>query len=304
MQLDLFGDYQSNVALYPTFQMYFRTCTPPFLAAWGKNDPFFLPQGAEAFQRDIPDAVVHFFDTGHFAPGDPRRGDCGGHPRLPSPLISQPGGDPRRAGGPPIDRRAESCASVGPTHRGFGESGRGSAMIFGDAERAPQDLHPCSSCALTRTSPEAHRVHRFESPASPRRNDHCQATISLPFRVASSGNVTKRPLQIYFPLSDRDCPGLVVLHNSLRTRTPQVRRRDGEREGGGGGAGAGETGAAGSPAPATSSHKPAWMPAAACGVPILAAGTDGSSGAAAQRQGAARHPGARLLRGFGLLRGC
>jgi pimeloyl-ACP methyl ester carboxylesterase len=66
-QLDLFGDYKSNVALYPTFQNYFRTHKPPFLAAWGKNDPFFLPAGAEAFKRDIPGAVVRFFDTGHFA---------------------------------------------------------------------------------------------------------------------------------------------------------------------------------------------------------------------------------------------
>jgi pimeloyl-ACP methyl ester carboxylesterase len=67
VQLDLFGDYKSNVALYPTFQQYFRTHKPPFLATWGKNDPFFLPPGAEAFKRDIPDATVRFFDTGHFA---------------------------------------------------------------------------------------------------------------------------------------------------------------------------------------------------------------------------------------------
>ncbi len=67
VQLDLFGDYKSNVALYPTFQNYFRTHKPPFLAVWGKNDPFFLPAGAEAFKRDIPDATVRFFDTGHFA---------------------------------------------------------------------------------------------------------------------------------------------------------------------------------------------------------------------------------------------
>jgi pimeloyl-ACP methyl ester carboxylesterase len=67
VQLDLFGDYKSNVALYPTFQEYFRTRQPPFLAAWGKNDPFFLPPGAEAFKRDNPRAVVRFFDTGHFA---------------------------------------------------------------------------------------------------------------------------------------------------------------------------------------------------------------------------------------------
>ena len=67
IQLDLFGDYKSNVALYPAFQNYFRTHKPPLLAAWGKNDPFFLPAGAEAFRRDIPDATVRFFDTGHFA---------------------------------------------------------------------------------------------------------------------------------------------------------------------------------------------------------------------------------------------
>ena len=66
-QLDLFGDYKSNVALYPTFQKYFRDHKPPLLAVWGKNDPFFLPPGAEAFKRDIPGAVVRFFDTGHFA---------------------------------------------------------------------------------------------------------------------------------------------------------------------------------------------------------------------------------------------
>jgi pimeloyl-ACP methyl ester carboxylesterase len=67
VQLDLFGDYKSNVALYPKFQSYFRTHRPPLLAVWGKNDPFFLPAGAEAFKRDIPQAVVRFFDTGHFA---------------------------------------------------------------------------------------------------------------------------------------------------------------------------------------------------------------------------------------------
>jgi pimeloyl-ACP methyl ester carboxylesterase len=67
IQLDLFGDYRNNVALYPTFQEYFRTHKPPLLAVWGKNDPFFLPPGAEAFKRDIPPAVVRFLDTGHFA---------------------------------------------------------------------------------------------------------------------------------------------------------------------------------------------------------------------------------------------
>ncbi len=67
IQLDLFLDYASNVALYPAFQEYFRKHRPPLLAAWGRNDPFFLPPGAEAFRRDIPQAEVIFFDTGHFA---------------------------------------------------------------------------------------------------------------------------------------------------------------------------------------------------------------------------------------------
>ena len=67
VQLDLFLDYASNVALYPTFQAYFRKHRPPLLAVWGKNDPFFLPAGAQAYKRDIPQAEVRFFDTGHFA---------------------------------------------------------------------------------------------------------------------------------------------------------------------------------------------------------------------------------------------
>jgi pimeloyl-ACP methyl ester carboxylesterase len=67
IQLDLIGDYKSNVALYPKFQEFFRTHRPPTLAVWGKNDPFFLPAGAEAFGRDNPSAKVVFYDTGHFA---------------------------------------------------------------------------------------------------------------------------------------------------------------------------------------------------------------------------------------------
>jgi pimeloyl-ACP methyl ester carboxylesterase len=67
IQLDLFGDYQSNIALYPKFQEYIRTQRPPLLAVWGKNDPFFLPPGAQAFKRDNPDTEVHLLDAGHFA---------------------------------------------------------------------------------------------------------------------------------------------------------------------------------------------------------------------------------------------
>jgi pimeloyl-ACP methyl ester carboxylesterase len=67
IQLDLFLDYANNVKLYPKFQEYFRKSKPPLLAIWGKNDPFFIPPGAQAFRKDLPNAKVQFLDTGHFA---------------------------------------------------------------------------------------------------------------------------------------------------------------------------------------------------------------------------------------------
>lgn len=67
IQLDLILDYRSNVALYPAFQRYFRDHHPPLLAVWGRHDPAFLPAGAEAYRRDLPDAEVHLLDAGHFA---------------------------------------------------------------------------------------------------------------------------------------------------------------------------------------------------------------------------------------------
>lgn len=67
IQLDLIADYVTNVALYPDFHAYFRRYQPPLLAVWGRNDPFFLPAGAEAFRRDLPEAEIHFLDAGHFA---------------------------------------------------------------------------------------------------------------------------------------------------------------------------------------------------------------------------------------------
>lgn len=67
IQLDLFLDYANNVELYPKFHEYFRKHQPPLLAVWGRHDPFFLPAGAQAFERDNKNAVVKFFDTGHFA---------------------------------------------------------------------------------------------------------------------------------------------------------------------------------------------------------------------------------------------
>ncbi|RYF28638.1 MAG: alpha/beta hydrolase [Comamonadaceae bacterium] len=67
IQLDLLLDYATNVAKYPEFQAYFRKHQPPLLAVWGKNDPFFLPAGAQAWKRDIPNADVRLYDTGHLA---------------------------------------------------------------------------------------------------------------------------------------------------------------------------------------------------------------------------------------------
>lgn len=67
IQSDLIFDYQSNVRLYPEFQAYFRQHQPAMLAIWGKNDPSFIPAGAKAFKRDLPNAIVDYVDSGHFA---------------------------------------------------------------------------------------------------------------------------------------------------------------------------------------------------------------------------------------------
>ena len=67
IQLDLILSYRTNVALYPAFQAYFRAHHPRLLAVWGRNDPYFLPAGAEAYRRDLPEAEVHLLETGHFA---------------------------------------------------------------------------------------------------------------------------------------------------------------------------------------------------------------------------------------------
>lgn len=67
IQLDLILSYRTNVELYPHFQAYFRARRPPLLAVWGRNDPFFIPAGAEAYLRDLPDAEIAFLEAGHFA---------------------------------------------------------------------------------------------------------------------------------------------------------------------------------------------------------------------------------------------
>jgi pimeloyl-ACP methyl ester carboxylesterase len=66
-QLDLFMDYQNNVPLYEKFHAYFRSSQVPLLAIWGKNDVFFIPAGAFAFKRDLPEATVKLIEAGHFA---------------------------------------------------------------------------------------------------------------------------------------------------------------------------------------------------------------------------------------------
>ena len=66
-QMDLLLDYGQNIKQYTQLHEFFRSRRPPTLAIWGKNDPFFVPAGAEAFKRDNPKAEVRFLDTGHFA---------------------------------------------------------------------------------------------------------------------------------------------------------------------------------------------------------------------------------------------
>ena len=67
MQNDLILDYRMNVALYPQFQQKLRTHQPPLMAVWGENDPSFIPAGANAFKRDLPNAEINFVPSGHFA---------------------------------------------------------------------------------------------------------------------------------------------------------------------------------------------------------------------------------------------
>ena len=69
IQLDLVLSYRTNVALYPEFQAHFRKHQPPLLAVWCRNDPFFIPPGAEAYKLDLPAAEIHLLDAGHFALG-------------------------------------------------------------------------------------------------------------------------------------------------------------------------------------------------------------------------------------------
>jgi pimeloyl-ACP methyl ester carboxylesterase len=67
VQLDLFYDYRTNLPLYPQWQAYFRERKPPMLIVWGQNDEIFVAAGAAPYKRDLPNAEIHMFDTGHFA---------------------------------------------------------------------------------------------------------------------------------------------------------------------------------------------------------------------------------------------
>ena len=67
IQLKLFLDYGSNLALYPQWHAYFRKHQPPTLVVWGKNDQIFPAEGAEPYKRDLKNIEFYLLDTGHFA---------------------------------------------------------------------------------------------------------------------------------------------------------------------------------------------------------------------------------------------
>lgn len=68
IQLAILLDYRTNLKQYADTQAYFRKGKPPLLAIWGAGDPFFLPEGAQVFKRDLPGAQVQLIDgAGHFA---------------------------------------------------------------------------------------------------------------------------------------------------------------------------------------------------------------------------------------------
>jgi pimeloyl-ACP methyl ester carboxylesterase len=67
IQTELIINYYSNIEQYPRWQAYLKQHQTKILVVWGKNDPVFLPPGAEAYKRDVPKTEIHFYDTGHFA---------------------------------------------------------------------------------------------------------------------------------------------------------------------------------------------------------------------------------------------
>jgi pimeloyl-ACP methyl ester carboxylesterase len=67
IQLNLLHNYQTNPPKYEDWHKFFRENQPPMLIVWGKNDPFFTVEGAQAYLKDLPNAELHLLDTGHFA---------------------------------------------------------------------------------------------------------------------------------------------------------------------------------------------------------------------------------------------
>ena len=66
VQLDLLENYKTNVALYDAWHAALRAHQPKTLILWGRNDPFFIPAGAEAYLDDLPHARLVWLDAGHF----------------------------------------------------------------------------------------------------------------------------------------------------------------------------------------------------------------------------------------------
>lgn len=66
IQLALFRDYGSNIALYPEWQDYFKKQQPKTVVIWGKNDKMFVEAGGQAYSKDLPNAKIHQLEGGHF----------------------------------------------------------------------------------------------------------------------------------------------------------------------------------------------------------------------------------------------
>jgi pimeloyl-ACP methyl ester carboxylesterase len=67
IQMELIYDYRTNLDAYPAWQAWLRKYAPPTLVLWGKYDPAFIVEGAQAFKRDVPNAQIEILDAGHFA---------------------------------------------------------------------------------------------------------------------------------------------------------------------------------------------------------------------------------------------
>ena len=134
IQLDLFLDYANNVKLYPAFQEYFRKSKPPLLAIWGRFDTYFIPPGAEAFQRDIPNATVQFLDTGHFATETHVVEIAAAMRQIPAEAITQRSSSHQFLSC--HTRRETASPSVGATGRALTQSSQRESQSFAAAPLA------------------------------------------------------------------------------------------------------------------------------------------------------------------------